>query len=307
MAGRALLLVVVLIAAACGGGSTATTAPTLGGQPSAAPGQSAAPSLVIPTLPPVGGGGGGPALKPSGAKMRIANLYTPATGTPPALDIYGGFSAQAGPLLVTVPYGTISNWFDPGVLGDNGDASLSWYPQGKTGSDDSIGTQTETLKGGEQITIFIGAADADNKTQSGIQNARWKVFFETDTNNPLPSPIADKAVIMADGVALAAVPGTSETFLYVSVDGTCLTNVEGTSDNTAQPFGPESQQNYVAPAGSKDAYIELPGPNGAPDCASKGTLTPIHYDVAAGERAWLAFYSPDGKTLKALQVKPGVP
>jgi hypothetical protein len=302
VAARALFLVMVIVAAACGSGSTPTTAPTI-------PGSTAASSFVVPTLPPAstGGGGLGNNLKPSGAKMRIANLYTPATGTPPALDVYGGFNAQAGPLLVTVPYGTISDWFDPGVLGDNGDASLSWYPQGKTGPDDSIGTQTETLKGGEVITMFIGAGDADNKTQSGLQNSRWKVFFEKATDFPLPSPIAGKAVLMADGLALGAVPGTSETFLYVSVDGTCLPDVEGTSDNTAQPFGPQSQQNYVAPAGSKDAYIEVPGENGAPDCTSKGTLTPIHYDVAAGERAWLMFYSPDGKTLKVLQVKPAVP
>jgi hypothetical protein len=308
MAARALLLLAVVLAAACGGGSAATTGPTIPGITSA-PGSDnpATSSDPLVTLPPSTGGGGGPSLKPSGAKMRIANLYTPATGTPPALDIYGGFSAEAGPLLASVPYGTISDWFDPGVLGNENDAMLSFYVHGKTGMNEEIGTQTETLKGGEQITMFIGAGDADNKNSSGIQFARWTVFFENGTDFPLPSPVADKAIVMALGLALGAVPGTAETFLYMSVDGACLPNVEGGIDGTPQPFGPGSQQNYLAPAGSKDAYIELPGENGIPDCTSKGTLTPVHYDIAAGERAWLAFYSPDGKTLKALQVKVGAP
>jgi hypothetical protein len=306
MAGRALLLIVVLMAAACGGGSTATTAPTLGTPPSAPPGVSTAPSLVIPTLPPLGGGGG-PALKPSGATMRVANLYTPATGEPPALDIYSGTSAQYGTLVASVPYGTISDWFDPGVLDASGDASLTWYVHGKTGQNDDIGNQTETLKGGEQITVFIAAGDADNKNSSGIQFARWKVFFDNGADFPLPSPVAGKAIVMADGIGLSAVPGTSETFLYMSVDGECLPNVEGGSQGTPQPWGPGSQQSYLAPAGSKEMHIELPGTNGIPDCKSNGKFPPFKYDVAAGERAWLAFYSPDGKTLKALQVKVGVP
>src|SRR4051812_2675953 len=100
------LIVVAVMVAACSGGPGATGAPTTasraplaGGtsapasaapgttaEASAAPGTDAAASAASTQA-----GGGGinlMSLRPSGAKLRIANLYRDASGKPTDLDIY---------------------------------------------------------------------------------------------------------------------------------------------------------------------------------------------------------------------------
>ena len=67
-------------------------------------------------------------LRPSGAKLRIANLYRDASGKPTDLDIYGDVDAANAPKLISVPYGTITDFFDPGVQDDQGDADWTSIP-----------------------------------------------------------------------------------------------------------------------------------------------------------------------------------
>lgn len=293
MAGRALLLVVVLVAAACGGstGSAGTPAPTIG-----APGGSLDPGTSA-----VGGTGGpGQDLTPSGARWRIANFYRDAAGRPTDIDVYGDFNAQAGPLLKTVRYGTLSEFFDPGRLDDQGDANLSFYPAGRTGTDDQIGSQTATLKGDEVVTMAI--ATGENTSQNGTALGRWKTFYENGQDFPLPTaPTSGDAVLMADGVALAAFPNTTETFAFLGVDGTCLPSVEGGPDGGGQPLAPHSQQSYIYPAGSHNVTVHLANA----DCGAKSPYPAIPVALSAGERAWLFFYSPDDGQLQTLLVPVG--
>ncbi len=300
MAARALLVIVFLVAACSSGGGAATPAPTLGGLTgSTAPGATNSP----PSL-----GLGSPAantpgpdvhpFRPSGGTMlRVVNLYKDASGAPTAIDIYGDFNAQTGNLLKTVPYATVTDWFDPGILDDQGDAELSFYATGRTSTDDQLGTQSATLKGTERITLVIGTGE--NKSSSGTQLARWKTISENANDFPLPTPpTSGDAVLMTDGIGLMAFPGTTETFMFLGVDGTCLPSVDSGTEGGGQPIGPSSQQSYIYPAGSHAVSLHL----GQSECGAKGAYPDVTVDLKAGQRAFLFLYSPDGKSLKTLQV-----
>jgi hypothetical protein len=306
MARRAgLLLTVVLAAAACSGtggpggsGGSAPTLPGLGGSPN--PGTSTAPAQTLnlqPTQTSAPIGGNNPSFRPSGAQVRIANLYRDADGKGQPLDIYGDYSAQAGPMLVTVPYGTVSDWFDPGLTDAQGDMELSFYPTGKTTQDDQIGSQTETLKGTERITMAI--ATGDHQGPGGVALGQWKVWFENSEQNPLPTaPAAGQAVLLVDGIGLQAMPGSTETFVFVGVDGTCLPSVDQGPDAGGQPWGPGSQQSYLFPAGSHAVSLHL----ATPDCKAKSPYPDTTIDLQAGARAFAFYFTPDDKTLNALIV-----
>jgi hypothetical protein len=294
MAARALLLVVLLVAA-CGGGSTPTPAPTLGGLGgSTAPGSTSAPATPVATNP---GSDVKPFRSSGGTQLRVVNLYNDASGKPSSIDIYGDFNAQAGSLLKTVPYATATDWFDPGVLDDQGDAEWSFYPTGKTTDDDQIGNQSETLDGTERITLVIAAGE--NKGSTGTQLARWKAMYENGKTFPLPTaPTSADAVLMTDGIGLMAFPGTTETFMYLGVDGKCLPSVDSGVDGGGQPTGPSSQQSYIFPAGSHAVSLYL----GQTDCTGKAAYPDVTVNLKAGQREFLFFYSEDGKTLKTLQL-----
>jgi hypothetical protein len=301
------MVAIVMAVAACGGGgsTTATQAPgATSGPATAGPNTTSGPvASANDTASPEQTTEGGPvtSLRPSGAQLRIVNLYRDASGKGTDLDIYGDFDATHAPKLITVPYGTVSAFFDPGALDDQGDADWTFYPAGKTTRDDQIGGQTETLKAGDRITMAIG--DGDNKSPNGTQLGRWKTFFETDANNPLPTPpTSTDAELMVDGVGLTAMPGSTETFVYVGVDGTCLPGSDQGIPAGGQPWGPESQQNYIYPAGSHAVSVHFAGANGNPDCKATSPYPDTTVDLKAGERAFLFYFTSDDKTLKSLLV-----
>jgi hypothetical protein len=105
-------------------------------------------------------------------------------------------------------------------------------------------------------------------------------------------------VLIVDGLGVPVLPGTTETFLYVGVDGTCLPGVDQGVDQGGQPVGPQSVQNYIWPGGSHALSFHL----GQPDCKAKAAYPDVTVALDAGRRAFLFLSSPDGKSLKALQV-----
>jgi hypothetical protein len=304
---RVLLAVFAMAVTACSGtGSVATpartaapTLPVLGG--SAPPGTSTRPAQTLNLQPPATGApvvGNSASFRPSGgSKVRIADLYRNADGKGRPLDIYGDTGADGAPLLLTIPYGTISDWFDPGIHDDQGDMALSFYPKGTTTLDDQIGSQSETLKGTERITIAVGTGDKQGP--GGVALGQWKVWFENGAQFPLPTaPAPGEAVLIVDGIGLKALPGSDETFVWVGVDGTCLPSVDQGPDAGGQPWGPRSQQSYLFPAGTHAVSEHL----GTPDCKAKSPYADVPVTLQAGKRAFLLFFTPDDKALNALLV-----
>jgi len=186
----AVALVAILLVA-CGGSGTPP-----GGQPSpTAPGLGGGSA---PTFEPSGLFGGGgfvqPTLRPSAARFRVVNGYSSPPGGPSAVDVYGGYSAGEGHKpLISVPFGAISDWFDPGVFDDQGNAALAYYPAGKRSSDDELISKSETLKGTERVTVFITAGDETNP--SGGRYGRLSMVFEKGTDVAGESPEPGKAIL----------------------------------------------------------------------------------------------------------------
>jgi hypothetical protein len=288
IAGAALLLVAMIVTA-CSGGGGATTAP---GQPAASSQPSddlAAPSFDLPV---------GPTMRPSGAQVRVANLYRDGQGQGTAVDIYTGFTiGTGGAPVTTVQYGTVSDWFDPLVMDDDGDAEISFLPPGQKDDDHSLGNQSETLKGGEKITILL--ASGDNKNASGGQFASWRTTFETDTTDfPLPTPAASgEAVVIIDMLALENVPAFDGVNFYAKTDGACLKSIGADQFTGAQPLSGGTQSPFSIPASQTSLSIH----QDEGDCTSAPKLE-VPLQLAAGQRSFLAVYSADGKTLQALTI-----
>ena len=322
MMGRLLLLLAVILLSACSGASAAPPPPAPGPRGGPAPPRpggaagAAAPSQTpgaIQTLPadsaggsgaPVAGTSGGPlplpsGFRPSGAQVRVANLYRSigSTGAPGAIDVYGDYGADGTPLAI-VPYGTISDWFDPGILDDARNAEMTFYPHGAQGSDSEIASQGETLKGTERITIVMTASD--NKNASGQSFGMWQMVFETSTVNPLPTPPADQAEVLLVTLALPEIPGVTADYVYMGAGGDCLRSVGG--GDGPQPIAANRVTTglmpFVIPTGPHTLTFHLD----AADCRGKGVLDDIPVQLAAGQRTFVLLYSPDGSVVRSLLV-----
>ncbi|HEX8026008.1 MAG TPA: hypothetical protein VF484_07380, partial [Candidatus Limnocylindrales bacterium] len=107
--------------------------------------------------------------KPSGAKVRVINAYTPVTGDPGPVDVYAAFNPQAGDKpLITVPYGTMTEFFDPTASDDQGDGVLAFFPSGVVGQGKDLITQQETFTTGEVLTVYLTTGDQkDDGTYGG--------------------------------------------------------------------------------------------------------------------------------------------
>src|SRR4051794_33105301 len=116
------LVAVGFLLAACGGAS---------------PGGGGAQTGGLPTDKPDvtdDGAAAGPGGRPSGATVRIVNVYNGGDKAA-SIDVYAApwVSDGATPLL-TVPYGTVTEFFDPTVADEAGDMFLSFYRHGETGN-----------------------------------------------------------------------------------------------------------------------------------------------------------------------------
>ena len=108
------------------------------------------------------GGGNGQCFTnpgPQKARVRFVNLFTNATYPSGDIDVWQGFSGNdpCGKKLATVQYGTASDYIDVTAGDSSGNWDAAAYPPGPTDEDHQIISQTETWKGGEQVTIvFMG-------------------------------------------------------------------------------------------------------------------------------------------------------
>ena len=97
-------------------------------------------------------------------------------------------------------------------------------------------------------------------------------------------------------------PGSTETFVYEGADGTCMPGVDQGPYGGAQPWGPGSQQSYIFPAGTHAVSAHL---GEQPDCKAKSPYPDVPVTLNAGQRAFLFYFSPEGKTLKPMLLPIG--
>ena len=287
-----------LLAAACSGGQAGAGSAS---QPASSGGGGTA------ATPSISGGGRAP-FRASSAVVRIVNLYNGGANGPGPIDVYGDFKATGTP-LITVPYGTVSNWFDPGILDARRNYTLTFLPAGKTGTDDELAhKKSDTLKGGERITIVL-AKNENTNSSGGLIKSDDGLLSETVENGttyPLPTPPAGQSVLIVNNVALQALhkfPGTDQTALMIATGKDCLPTLDADPLNGTgpQPISPWGTRSFAIPAGSQSVSFHLSPLN----CSGKSLLPEIPVQLAAGRQTFLFLYSPDGKVLKNLVVPVG--
>jgi hypothetical protein len=288
-----LVLSSAVLLAACGGGGSSKASDST--QP-AGNGSDA----TTTTLTGISKGSGSCYTTPGQqtAKVRFVNLFTNSTYPQGGIDVYQGYGADdgCGKKLATVPYGTASDYIDVTAADQDGNWSATAYVAGSTARDHQIINQTETWKGGEQVTIVFQPGDptSGQPPNSGGDQA----FFEKDTatdSSALPA-VPGKAVLAVgagavqyvdkDGAWVAGLVGQPQCLLGPGDTESTRTNVGGTS-LIPYPVAPGSVQLAL--------YPSIPG-----KCTGTPAIGPATIDATAGSRTLVLAYGPDKQNIKLL-------
>ena len=288
---RALVILGIsaLLLAACGGGG--------GSKPAAAPSDSTAPGGVTTTS---AGGGNGKCFTdpgPQKARVRFVNLFTNATYPSGDIDVWQGFSGNdsCGKKLATVPFGTASDYIDVTASDSSGNWSTIAFVVGSRADDHQIITQSETWKGGEQVTIVFQGQDP--KSGNGPAAGADQSFFEShsDINSTLDAVPAKALIAIGAASIQYVVPDGSWRAGIAGVTG-CLKTATDT-ENTSTSIGGTSQVPYAVTPGSLQLslYPSQPG-----TCSGKADYGPVTIDAPAGSRQFVFAYGPDAQHIKLL-------
>jgi len=282
-----------LLLAACGssGGSSKSNATT--------PTSSGAAAAT--TTSSAGGGGNGNCYTTPGkqkARVRFVNLFTNSTYPSSAIDVYQGFEASdpCGKKLATVPFGQASDYVDVTAGDDSGDWNATAYVAGSTAKDHEIITQSETWKGGEQVTIMFegGQAQAGAAPSSGGD----QTFFENPTQDDSSAlkPVAGKAAIGIAATSLQYVVPNGAWVAGMTGQTTCLQAVGDTSSTHTDIGGTQLVQYTLAPGSlSVGLYPSQPG-----TCTGTPAIGPATINATAGSRTLVFAYGTSANDLKLL-------
>ena len=281
-----------LLLAACGGGSS---------KPSSTPSTNGGGGSNTTTTSDSGSGGNGKCYTTPGkqtARVRFVNLYTNSTYPKGDIDVYQGYGADdaCGKKLATIPFGTATDYVDVTASDKSGNWDTTAFVGGSSADDHKIITQSETWKGGEQITmVFMGS-----EPQAGVPAAGGgdQTFFETPNQDGTSTiaAVPGKAVlaigaaslqyVVKDGAWTAGITGTPGCLLAVGDSKDSRTNVGGTS-LLAFPVAPGSLEFSL--------YPSIPG-----TCAGTADIGPTTIDAAAGSRTLVLAYGGDAQSLRLL-------
>jgi hypothetical protein len=289
-----LVAAAALLLAACGGGGSDDTS-----SPSTDSG-----NATTTTEAGSGGGGNGDCFTdpgPQTARVRFVNLFTNDAYPSGDIDIWQGFSAQdtCGKKLATVPYGEATDYIEVNAADESGNWSVTAYIAGERDEDHAIITQTETWKGGEQITITYQEGDPGFGSTAAAGGDQ--VFFEKDSEGEAESfPSVDgKGVIAISATALQ----------YVVEDGAwvagiappaCLTAV-GDTEGSRTNIGGTSLVSYPVAPGSVELSLYRTNPDtGAVTCSGTPDIGPAAADAESGSRTLVFAFGPDAENLDLL-------
>jgi hypothetical protein len=253
------ILAALVILAACGGDNeTATTDTTR------------APATTDGTIGDLPAPTPGEFEEYPEGKIRFAN-YWRADGAGSPVDIYWGGSAQIGEKMATVEYGTVTDWetmkIEANPLGGNGSPELRVTIQrpGQTDFNGVLNTLSETLEGGERLTVILGGTNGSDGLQS-----------TTVYEHQVGTPSEGQGLLLLNSTGLGGVEGGD----FVSLDpaGTCRQEWE--IDNTIDNGNAGTA--YTVPAGSLQVIAH--DANVSPEECAAATIGPIPVEVAAGDR-----------------------
>jgi hypothetical protein len=188
--------------------------------------------------------------KPSGAQVRVVNVYAPLDGNPGPVDVYGlAWSTPSDDPLVTIPFEGVSDYFDPGMFGDDGDAFLSFYWDGTSGNGNALISVTATLEGNEVLTYVI--ATGGNEQDSGRRYASLQTFDHAVNMVPFGTDVsrAGKGQLVVTSFGLDDVLGMGDSNLFISLGDGCTKAVDD-EDFSLTSVGPGTSGLYLLDPGA---------------------------------------------------------
>ncbi len=289
-------LVAAMLLAACGGGgsskSSDTTTPAGGGT-----------ATNATTTTGGSAGGNGDCVTdpgPQHARVRFVNLFTNATYPSGDIDIRQGFSAfdACGKKLATVKFGEASDYIDVAAADSSGNWQVAAYVPGVVDEQHQIISQSETWKGGEQVTFII--ENQDPTSGNGAAAGGDQAFFEkpiTDLN-PSTNPVAGKGLIVV-GAASVQYTAAKDAAWVAGIAGQtkCLTAVGDTDPNTRTNIGGTSLVPYEVEPGTLSVSLYKSDPG---TCTGTPDIGPVSVDVPGGGRSLVLAYGPDATHIKLL-------
>jgi len=286
---------VLVVGCSSGGSGPAGAVPSAG-----APG-GAEPSVT--TDAPAASVGQPAGHRPSGAKVRIVNAYAPLNADPGPIDIYAApWASEGDKPLLTVPYGTVSEFFDPTVFDDAGDMSLSAYWAGTTGNGSELISQDETLKGGEVITFIV--TTGSNTQDSGRRFGGIQVFFQKASGGTFgqATPAPGKALLVVDTYGVEQVLAAPDSSTWFLGTGKGCTKTIGDDANSLTGAGPGSAGTYQLDPGSYSGSIHAYAKDDAsfPTCDNPALIGNLAIQAVGDRTAILLIYGPKETDLRTL-------
>lgn len=210
----------------------------------------------------------GPTNRPSGARVRVFNAFSPVTSEPGAIDVYGAsFVDETSTPLATVPYGTLSAFFDPTVMDEDGNGFLAFYPAGRRSSDDQLMSQSFTLHAGDIETVFITTARNFEGTFTGSTH----VFDHHPAAGGLANtPRPGEGLLVVVSTGLDEVLGDPDESWFISFGSGCepgIGNEPGSGITTAVSPG-QTGATYDISAGQHTVSVHAQAPDAAPTCST---------------------------------------
>lgn len=290
---RAIPLIVAasLLLAACAGGADQT--PPAGGASTPTPAPGAA------TAAPGSG-----SLPESGALVRVVNLYADDSG-PQAIDAYGfaGTEIVSEQVLVgSVPYGEVSDWFNPGfVEGSSGSRTVSLAIRLQGAEEQLIGASDTSIVPGSRATFIVSPSDSFGP------RIRVALDSHPDTERADVPKAPDGAALLATSYE-GLPPGDFATqVFYGSVGNYCLRGKFPDPEIEAivgHPLGQPIGNELVVEPGTYTLTIHRASDEpGAIETCQSSPVAEAPLQIAAGDIARVFLHAPLGQsTIEALVV-----
>ena len=285
----------VILFAACGGSSGSSKASSTS---SPASGDNATTTTAATTS-----GGHGSCYTTPGkqkARVRFVNLFTNPTYPSSDIDVWQGSSAtdSCGKKLATVKYGTASDYIDVTAGDESGNWDTAAYIAGSTDDAHQIMTQTETWKGGEQVTITFQGAQPDATSGLPPSAGGDQTFFEKPEVGDVSSfkTVAGKARLGIAATSLQYVDKEGAWVAGIAGQTACLM-AEGDTSSTRTNIGGTQLVQYTVAPGSLQIGLYPSDPG---KCTGTPQIGPATVDAAAGSRTLVFAYGVDKQHLKLL-------